>query len=228
MANWNTWHYAGNRDYSDDEEDIFLVSDDDEALQNWHFDCYWFAGSAAGLQNYSDYGVRRCTSMEELLTCFAAFPTGDSVCEIFGGEARTSQFLVKHRVRGVGPNFDLVCHIDLTKQEDQNKVWQYLEMSRCQITILAPPCTPFGPLMYINRLNATAAWNQSLQLCLPVAKFTGEVALYQLNHDRDYFAEQPNPSTLFEVEPWPQVRQHPRSCRELTDQCQSGARTKDG
>ncbi len=61
-----------------------------------------------------------------------------------------------------------------------------------------------------------------------MAVFGGHVALAQLADGLDFLLEQPQRSWLHEVAPWPEVKRHARTAVEITDQCQSGARTSKG
>ena len=54
--------------------------------------------------------------MQAMATHLLQFDDGDTMCEICGGEARTTIVLVRYNDREptTGPNFDLVADVDLT------------------------------------------------------------------------------------------------------------------
>ena len=122
----------------------------------------------------------------------------------------------------------MVSGVDLREPAEVVALRGYLDKIRTQIVIMAPTCTPFGPLSYINSVHAPKAWRRSLEEAMPLARTCGAVAMYQPERDRDFFAEQPAGSWMYWIEPWPAVRRHPRTTRELLDQCQTGARSPSG
>ena len=114
----------------------------------------------------------------------------------------------------------------MTKAADQHAFWAYRTQSKVLVAIMATICGPYGPMGQVNEHLYPKAWRRSLEIAMPLAMFCGQVALRQLEDGRDFFNEQPHPSKLYLVEPWPTVRQHPRTCMEVIDQCQTGARTR--
>ena len=67
------------------------------------------------------------SGMPALVThLFSSKADEDTICEIAGGEARTTRVPIRmHDSRiSTGPNFDLVADIDLTKLEEQVAFWQ--------------------------------------------------------------------------------------------------------
>ena len=62
----------------------------------------------------------------------------------------------------------------------------------------------------------------------PVAAFCGRVALLQISRNLHYIVEQPYPSSLFEVQPWPKVLKDPRTSREIYHRCMHGLRVMRG
>ena len=61
--------------------------------------------------------------------------TEDTICEIAGGEARTTRVLIRMNDSRIstGPNFDLVADVDLTKKDEQKAFWDIdaSESPRC-------------------------------------------------------------------------------------------------
>ena len=68
----------------------------------------------------------------------------DTICEIAGGEARTTRVLIRmHGARiSTGPNFDLVADIDLTKVAEQEAFWKYRNKRKPKVCVMAPCAAP--------------------------------------------------------------------------------------
>ena len=62
----------------------------------------------------------------------------------------------------------------------------------------------------------------------PLARFAGQVAVEQLHGQLDFVNEQQFGSSSYEVEPWPEVLNHPRISSVNCDQCQLGRRNSTG
>ena len=62
----------------------------------------------------------------------------DDICELFSGKALGTQIAVRRRLN-TGPNFDVVCEIDLTDEVQVPALWTYLKRHR-------PRCIIAGPL----------------------------------------------------------------------------------
>eukprot|EP00971_Amphidinium_carterae_P011168 220012-Amphidinium_carterae.1 len=142
--------------------------------------------------------------------------------EICGGEARVSQVLIAQSRAVVGPNIDIINGYDLTLPELQQCVLDYIAQTEVPVVLMAPPCTALGPLGKLNRQLNPGTWRSSVDNTLPLATFCGSVALLQLRQGRDFIVEQPAHSWLFQLPPWPQVRQHMRTSREIIDVCRLG------
>ena len=72
---------------------------------------------------------------------------------------------------------------------------------------------------------------QSLGECVPLARLAGDTALHQLAQtapECDFLQEQPDPSMLYEVDPWPRVLMHARIASRVIDQCATGQRARSG
>ena len=68
---------------------------------------------------------------------------GDTICEIAGGEARTTRVLIRlNDKRIIGPNFDLVADVDLTDKREQEEFLKYRKRKRPKACMM-PPCA--GP-----------------------------------------------------------------------------------
>eukprot|EP00975_Prorocentrum_lima_P012484 2646787-Prorocentrum_lima.AAC.1 len=57
---------------------------------------------------------------------------------------------------------------------------------------------------------APDAWHCSRSASIPLAQLAGEIALFQLKHDRHFLVESPRSSEWYELPSWESVRQHPR------------------
>eukprot|EP00969_Alexandrium_andersonii_P018973 828780-Alexandrium_andersonii.AAC.1 len=60
---------------------------------------------------------------------------------------------------------------------------------------------------------------EQLNAAGPVARLRGQVAEEQLARGRRVIQEQPHPSSLYDVAPWPRVLQHERVMRIVYDRC---------
>ncbi|CAE7308690.1 RE2, partial [Symbiodinium pilosum] len=148
---------------------------------------------------------------------------GVEIVEICGGEGVTSHLCVKRKLRS-GHNFELLTGTDLTVPETQSRVLAYLEIAKPLVVVMAPVCGPFGPLSHRNRIIHREAWEASMRKAVPLAAFCGRIAAFQDDHHRFYLIEQPYPSKLYEVDPWPAIR-HRASChRVIFHQCRVGQR----
>ena len=84
---------------------------------------------------------------------------------------------------------------------------------------MSPICTPFGPLGQRNYILHHDAWSKSFATAGPLASFCGKLAMRQSKLGLFYVNEQPFPSSMYEVEPWPQVRNLPDCHRIVLHQC---------
>ena len=84
-------------------------------------------------------------------------------------------------------------------------------------------CRAFGPLSNLNYVHNYKGWLDSYLKSRPHAIFCGEVAQLQLMVNRDFLNEQPHPSWMYELQPWPSVLQDERVDSRIVDQCMVGA-----
>merc|ERR1712155_70424 len=90
-------------------------------------------------------------------------------------------------------------------------------------------CRSFGGWSRLNKVTNQGTWQHNYDTVdKPLARFSGEVAQEQLADELDFVNEQPVGSTLYEVEPWPQVLEHPKVIGESFDQCQLGQKNSNG
>eukprot|EP00959_Pyramimonas_sp_CCMP1952_P328411 6875519-Pyramimonas_sp.AAC.1 len=149
------------------------------------------------------------------------------VCEIAGGQARTSIILTRYRTK-VGKSFDIITGSDLTQSSEQKAFLHYRSSRGVRVVIMSPICGPFGGWSYMNRQLFPDTWEESLDYALKLSTFCAVVALAQYDDGRDWLNEQPTASDMYTYDPWPKVREHPRTVVGNFHMCQMGARTKDG
>ena len=128
---------------------------------------------------------------------------------------------MKRRLRS-GHNWELVTGADLTDVRVQRQVLSYLRLAKPLVTVMAPRCDPFGPLGSRNRVLHPEAWQAAYATAGPLAAFCAQVAMLQMAEGRYFLVEQPYPSKLYEVAPWPDVRASPQCQRVVFHQCQVG------
>jgi hypothetical protein len=143
------------------------------------------------------------------------------VCE---GEARATKLATRRRL-STGKNFDLVAGFDLTKTKDRQYGLMYFKVSNVLVAIMAPICGPFGPLGYLNQSIHPEKHKEAHLIAAPVAKFCGEVALIQLDKGNSFMTEQPEPTRLYEIAPWPKVLNNPRVSKAIYERCMCGPKT---
>lgn len=139
------------------------------------------------------------------------------IMELCGGEGLTTYLCHKKRLRP-GANFDIITGVDLTQEKSQKLVREYVRQTRPKVAVVAPICGPFGPLRGRNRVLHHESWLKSCDIAVPLAMFCGVIADEQLSSGRHFLAEQPFPSKLYLVDPWPAKRSDPRCLRVVFDQ----------
>ena len=196
---------------SDDDEDDNML---DNVCQ--HF--FW----GVDLRDYEVSKVQSAyLSPEEFYFATSINKPQIDIAEICGGEARTSKLAVRRHLT-TGKNIDLIAGCDLTKAKDRHFAKLYFETSDVLVVVMAPICGPFGPLGYLNASKNKVTHQASLAIAVPVARFCGEIALLQLDKGFSFICEQPEPSRLYEQQPWPRVLKNDRICREVYDRCRCG------
>ena len=128
-------------------------------------------------------------------------PPGHDVVEFCGGQARVSHWRVRRHLAS-GGNWDLVTSCNLNDPEVQRAASHYLDTAGAAVAVMAPTCTPYGPLSNFNYVMHYDSWLESYRKASPHGKFCGRVAMRQLELDRDFMNEQPHPSWLYEEPPW--------------------------
>ena len=188
------------------------------------FETWTLCGSADASAHELPPGSIMAVDVEEMqrilsAECYASW--GVEIVELFGGEGLTSQMCVRRRLRA-GHNFELITGVDLSDPSAQLKVLGYIRVAKPLVVVMAPVCTPYGPLGVWNQNVHPEAWRRSVAQAQPLAEFSGTVAALQIKEGRYFLVEQPYPSKMFEVEPWPSVRAHPSCLRVILHQCMVG------
>ena len=164
--------------------------------------------------------VVQADSLEHAISLLASAGKGLlDICEICGGEARTTQLGIRRRL-ATGRNFDLVCGVDLNSPTQQKKVLHYIREHQVMVVIMSPTCGPFGALSHLVKAAQPSGWAASYAKAAPHGRFCGVVALLQLREGRHFVNEQPDPSNLYDEEPWPQVLAHPSVVSLRRHRCQ--------
>ena len=73
------------------------------------------------------------------------------MAELCGGAGGTGTLLVRRGYKG-GPNFDIVCGINLLKKAERNAFLHYLDECRPTILIISTPCTGMKGFSALNRV----------------------------------------------------------------------------
>jgi len=114
-----------------------------ERLARWLSSRHWLFGSSAAESVPFDPKVVACDKMETFLAQAKARIAGGQVdvMELFGGAGETSRILVRRYNASTGINFDLTCGINLRNQRHVAMLFEYVEIFKPVVAIMAPPCT---------------------------------------------------------------------------------------
>ena len=141
--------------------------------------------------------------------------------EICGGESQLVHLCVRRQLKS-GKCFELTTGVDLTQPEAQQKVFGYLDVAKPLIVIMSPTQVSY------------VAWGASAPGPPPgrstsqdVVAFCGQVALIQCTKGNHFLYEQPFPSQLLEVQPWPKVTAREDCYQVVLHQCCLGLRVNN-
>ncbi len=143
------------------------------------------------------------------------------IAELCGGEGRTSVLAVRMKLQ-TGENFDMVTGTDLNSAIDQRNTRMYFEMYTVLVAVMAPMCTPFGPMGQFNEHKYPEGWTRSYNVAAPHGRFCGEIALLQMRKKLHWGREHPHPTTLDREPPWPEVIATPGVTKAIWDRCRTG------
>ena len=149
--------------------------------------------------------TERAASMHELLVLLTRIGPGTmDVMEIIGGEGRCSKIAIRRRL-SVGKNVDIVTGSDLRLPSEHALLRKYVATCRPAVVIMAPLCTPFGPLGRFNERIHYEGWYRSYEDGVALAFICGQIALDQIRNGRHFLCEDPHPTDLHSIHPWPLV-----------------------
>eukprot|EP00439_Symbiodinium_sp_Y106_P057262 s2270_g8.t1 len=146
---------------------------------------------------------------------------GAEVIEVCGGSARTSYLCVR-RCLSSGRNLELITGTDLAVPETQNKIIRYIASARPLVIIMSPAFVLTDRSDDRNHIFHRSVWGEGVCTSAALARFCGDLAMLQSESDRVYVMEQPYPSGIYGLEPWPKVRKHPECHRVVLHQCALG------
>ena len=130
---------------------------------------------------------------------------GTDIAEVCGGEGRTSTIATRRRLHS-GKNLDLVTGLDLTKESNIITGYNYFERNVNLCAVMAPECKCFGPMSnMVKTCNPETHERELNRVGRPLAKFCGNVAVIQLKKGLHFIREQPFPTTIDHIQPWPTV-----------------------
>ena len=197
------------------------ISDSDESYDGQDDDMItWWFTQTAGFPNVPST-VFIVNSFEGIFAALDHVGPGMDICEFCGGAARTTTVAIRRRLRA-GQNFDLVTHLDLGEPPVQRMAIRYLDTNNVLVLIMAPRCRSLGPPSNVNYAINYDTLLQHFEEDKPHLSFCGYAALHQLKKGRHFFSEQPHPTWLWYVEPWPHVGQHPSVGTQIVDMCTMG------
>ncbi len=209
-------------DSSDDTE----WDQEDPLVENLELSHLW-GGEAPVYNPLENLSLCSFTDFEQTLAVLKCKGQGLDLAEICGGEARTTQIGIRRHLK-CGSNFDLVTNFDLTVKHQRMRAWQYFEQNTVLCVIMAPVCGPYGPMSNLNWSLYPETMRLKELAVRPLAQFCGLVALLQLGKDLHFIQEQPYPSRLYDVMPWPKVMRYQEVVQVVYDRCAAGLKVLNG
>lgn len=110
--------------------------------------------------------------------------------EILSGCARASVACADVGLR-VGQPIDLVIGFDLLTTEGRTKAWSIIEKQAPTHIFLAPVCTPWSVMQFLNNAENVKEEQEKLK---PTLEFVKEVCLYQISQGLFFAVEHPKSS----------------------------------
>jgi len=111
------------------------------------------------------------------------------VCELFGGQAHTSTLRARLYDLKRGRNFELQCGVDLLTEKGRHEMWDYINVTRPTVIIMAPPCRGFGPWSLLNEVIHPDAVAEARAQGIPLANLCAAVAKHQLDNNLHFVLE---------------------------------------
>ena len=180
----------------------------------------WTINGPSHYKQSSDHVITAHTFEQALQYLETAGP-GYDICELCGGAARTSQVAIRRRLK-TGKNFDLVTNVDLGIKKHQDEFLHYVEIHNVLVVVMSPSCRTLGPPSSVNYTHNYDTWRMHYEEDRPHIAFCGRVALLQLRNGRHFFCEQPSPTWLWHVDPWPQLGKSKQVLTRRIHQCKLG------
>ena len=189
---------------------------------------YWLFGSEAGDDPYNATPHQRLSSIAEFNNAYLSNrDDGQFVdcIEFCGGNARTSQVLIRRRYKvKVGNNFDIVLGFDMLNPQEVQEFWKYMFQTQPYVVIMSPPCTGLAGFSGLNRIVNPDGWHASREVSLPLGDLAGHIAAYQLQVNRHFLCENPQGSELYILPSWMPVSNHSNLVVAIVDMCMAGLR----
>ena len=154
--------FAGYKEEID--PDLEFELNHDCFMLNFEADLYplhWLFGSGAGEKLYDSGTQTHFTSLASFNnTYLTSRDDGKFVdcIEFCGGNARTSQMLIRRRAKGtvrVGHNFDIVVGLDMLNRAEVNEFWTYMFQTQPLVVIMSPPCIGLAGFSDLKRIKKT-------------------------------------------------------------------------
>jgi len=143
------------------------------------------------------------------------------VAELCGGAGGTGALLVRRGYKA-GPNFDVVCGINLLMQNNRAQFLKYLDECRPMILIISTPCTGMKGFSALNRAINHSGWLRSRRVSVPLAKLAGIAAMAQMSAGRHFIAEHPQSSDLWQLPEWRFIAYQCSIATVIVHQCMAG------
>ncbi|OLP83040.1 hypothetical protein AK812_SmicGene36245, partial [Symbiodinium microadriaticum] len=159
--------------------------------------------------------------MLSLLASPAYASWGAEVVELYGGSGPSGQLCVRRKL-STGQCLDLVASASFSDAGTQGKFLSYLSHAQPLLVILAPKNSVGTTSTSNTYVSVGSHRSVALAEATALSRFTGEVARHQAQSNRFFLCEQPYPSRLYQVEPWPVLRARADCYRVVLDQCMLG------
>ena len=196
------------------EADSDLSDDEEQLFHNLQLDFLW-GGEVPVIADFDNLRTVFLTDMCQALDLRNTYVskasyTSMDIAEICGGVARTTQVAMRFNLK-TGSNFDLITGFDLTEPRQNAACLEYFIQHEVFCAIMAPVCGPYGPMSNLNHHLHPETMDAREREVRPLASLCGKVALIQIKKGLYFIQEQPYPSRLYDVNPWPAVFAMPRT-----------------
>ena len=145
------------------------------------------------------------------------------ILEVMGGEARTTQVMVRRNDRG-GYNFYCVVGFDLMRADDEQCLYDYIRATKPFIVVMAPQCTGLAGWGNFNQMMNPEAHKRSVDISLHLGRICAHCAILQLEAQprRHFFAEQPADSAIYVQPEWVHIAHIPGVTWGYMNMCMAG------